>query len=54
MSKKILIGSMTRKLKDRQDEETKILPRCLDKFTFRTSLSTRAQFKCLRKLILIS
>jgi len=38
---------MKRKLKDRRDEETKKLHGSLDKFTFRTSLSTSAQSKCL-------
>ena len=41
MSKKYLIGSMNRKLKDRRDGKTKKLQGSLDQCTFRTSLSTR-------------
>lgn len=43
MSKKYKSGSMKRKLRDKQDEETQKLRGSLDKFTFRTSLSTIAQ-----------
>jgi len=42
MSKQYLSGSM-KKLKDKRDQETKKLHRSLDKFTFRTNLSTGTQ-----------
>ena len=43
MSNKYLSGSMKRKVKDKRDQETKKLHGSLDKFTFKTNLSTRAQ-----------
>ena len=42
MSKKYLSGLMKGKLKDKRDQETKKLHGNLDKFMFRTNLSTSA------------